>query len=87
MSDASYAAGLTVRDLARRYRVGEDKIRGWIRCGEMRAVNTATALCGRPRWVVSPDALAEFERRRVSGPIPQPKRPRKKTGIVDYFPD
>jgi transposase len=87
MSNASYPAGLTVRDLARRYRVGEDKIRGWIRRGELRAVNTATALCGRPRWVVNPDALAEFERGRASGPPPQTRRPRKKAEMVDYFPD
>ena len=53
----STQAGLTVADVARRYRVGEDKVRGWIARGELRAVNTATVLCGRPRWVISPDAL------------------------------
>jgi transposase len=81
------ARGLTVADLARRYRVSPDKIRAWIGRGELAAVNTASALCGRPRWVVSPDALVEFERRRASGPPPQPRRPRKKTEMVDYFPD
>jgi excisionase family DNA binding protein len=52
------AAGMTVREVARRYRVGEDKVRGWIQRGEMRAVNTAATLCGRPRWVVLPADLA-----------------------------
>jgi transposase len=88
MSDPCYAAGLTVRDLTRRYRVGADKVRGWIARGEIRAVNTSTALCGKPRWVVSPDALVEFERRRASDPPqPQPKKRNKQTGFVDYFPD
>ncbi|MCI0463308.1 MAG: helix-turn-helix domain-containing protein [Gemmataceae bacterium] len=87
MSDLPSAAGLTVRDLARRYRVSPDKVRLWIRRGELHAVNTATALCGRPRWVVSPDALAEFERRRAGGPTPKPRRRRKLTGMVDYYPD
>jgi excisionase family DNA binding protein len=79
--------GLTVRDVSRRLRVSEDKVRFWIDKGEMRATNTATNLCGRPRWVISPDALAEFERRRAGGPMPQPKKRRKQTALVDYYPD
>jgi hypothetical protein len=79
--------GSTVADLARRWRVGEDKIRGWIAKGELKATNTATTLCGRPRWVISADAVAEFERRRASGPAPKPRRRPRQTGLVDYFPD
>ena len=82
------ARGLTVRDVARRYRVGEDKVRGWIRRGELRAINTAAVLCGKPRWVVMPEALAEFERRRTGGAPPKPaRRRRRRTEIVDYYPD
>jgi transposase len=80
-------SGLTVRDLARRYRVGEDKVRSWIRRGELAAVNTATVLCGRPRWVVSPEALAAFEQRRAGGPPPKPQRRRRHRAAVDYYPD
>ncbi len=87
MSDAHYTAGRTVRDLARRWRVGVDKVRGWIRRGELAAINTATALCGKPRWVITPDAVAEFEKRRASGPAPKQKRSRKRTDMVDFFPD
>jgi hypothetical protein len=81
------AAGLTVRDVARRYRVGEDKVRAWIARGELAAVNTSAALCGRPRWIVLPDALLAFEQRRAGGPPPKPARRRKRTALVDYFPD
>jgi transposase len=81
------AAGLTVRDVARRYRVGADKVRTWIRRGELLAINTAGALCGKPRWVVSPDALAEFERRRAGGPPPKTQRRTRKPALVDYYPD
>ena len=42
------AAGLTVREIARRFRVGEDKVHAWIRRGELRAINTAATLCGKP---------------------------------------
>jgi hypothetical protein len=52
--------GFTVADIAARYRVGQDKVRGWIKRGELAAVNTSAALCGRPRDVVTPEALAKF---------------------------
>ena len=39
--------GLTVRDVATRYRVSKDKIRRWIATGELMAVNTAGVLCGK----------------------------------------
>ncbi len=79
------APGLTTADVARRYRVGEDKVRRWILSGELRAVNTAAALCGRPRWVVQPRHLEEFERRR-GAPPPKPQRRRRRRVEVDYFP-
>jgi transposase len=89
-SEASWssgrAAGLTVREVARRYRVGEDKVRRWIARGELAAINTAAALCGRPRWVVTPEALAAFERRRTPAPPPEKRRPRRRQDEVDYFP-
>jgi len=85
---SALATGFTVADVAQRYRVGEDKVRGWINRGELRAVNTAATLCGKPRWVIPPEALAEFERRRAGGPAPKaPRRRRPAAGFVDYFPD
>jgi hypothetical protein len=81
------AIGLTVREVARRYRVGEDKVRGWIARGELAAVNTASALCGRPRWVVLPESLTEFERRRKGGTPPKQKPRRRRPEIKDYYPD
>jgi hypothetical protein len=78
--------GLTVEDVARRYRVSPDKVRGWISRGELRAVNTAAVLCGRPRWVVTAESLAAFERLRTGGPAPKPqRRPRRAPEIIDFF--
>jgi excisionase family DNA binding protein len=84
---ASTAAGLTVAEVARRYRVSRDKIRLWISKGELAVVNTAGVGCGKPRWVVSPDALAAFEKRRQGGPVPTRPQRRKRTCAVDYYPD
>jgi transposase len=77
--------GLTVRDLAARYRVGPDKIRAWIRKGELKAIDTASSRVGKPRWVFLPHHLAEFERGREAAP-PQPRRRRRQEPeLVDYL--
>jgi hypothetical protein len=81
------AGGRTVADLARRYRVSEDKIRSWIRRGELFAINTSTVLCSRPRFVVPPEALAAFERGRAAADPPKPKRRPRLPDEIDYFPD
>lgn len=85
--DTIPTTGLTVRDVARRYRVSADKVRGWITRGELFAINTATVLCGKPRFVVLPDALAAFEQRRAAASPKPARRQRKKTYEVDYYPD
>lgn len=85
--DPTPGRGLTVADVARRYRVSPDKVRAWIRRGELRAVNTAVVACARPRFVVLPEALAEFERGRAAGPPPKPARKRSRPFLVDYYPD
>ena len=64
-ADPTPTRGLTVADVARRYRVSADKVRRWIRRGELHAVNTAAAACTRPRFVVLPEALVKFEQRRA----------------------
>jgi excisionase family DNA binding protein len=78
---------LTVDDVARRYRVSPDKVRAWIRRGELRAINTASAMCARPRFVVPPEALAELETRRSANPPPKPKRQRRQAHMIDFYPD
>ena len=82
------AAGLTVAEVARRYRVGEDRVRGWIKAGHLKAINTADAACGKPRFVVLPEALHEFERQRTVGPPPKPTpKRRRRAGLIDYYAD
>jgi excisionase family DNA binding protein len=81
-------AGFTVADVAARFRVSADKVRAWIRRGELRATNTADRRCRRPRFVISPSALADFERRRAATTPESPKPPRRKrTNAVDFYPD
>jgi hypothetical protein len=79
------ARGYTVADLAKRFRVSEDKVRSWIRSRELVAVNTARR-GHRPRFVVTVEALAVFERSRNAAPPEKVKR-RKRTQTVDFYPD
>jgi hypothetical protein len=81
--------GWTVSDLARRYRVSVERVRGWIRRGELRAIDRRDRRCSRPAWVIMPEALADFERGRsatISTPPKVPRR-RKQAGMIDFFPD
>ncbi len=78
--------GLTVPQLAARYRVGKDTVRTWIRSGQLAAINTAAVLCGKPRWVVLPEALVKFEQARSTVPPPKPAPRRRRTEVPDYFP-
>ena len=51
-------------------------------------MNTADVSCGKPRFVVTPEALAEFERRHSAAGAPKPaKRHRRGSGEIDFFPE
>jgi excisionase family DNA binding protein len=79
------ARGLTTREVARRYRVGEDKVRAWIRRGTLPAIDTGAP--GRPRYVVLPEHLAALEDARRVRLAPGPvRRDRKRICGVDYYP-
>jgi hypothetical protein len=53
----------------------------------LRGINTAAALSGKPRWVITPDALASFENRRAGGPTPKAQRRRRTPTVIDFYPD
>jgi len=76
-------SGYSVADLCRRWKVGPDKIRGFLRRGELVGVNVAANLSGRPQWRITAESVERFERRRSSAPPPKPPR-RKRTDEVDY---
>jgi transposase len=79
--------GHTPRDVAHLLRVGRSRVLTWIRSGELQAINTAPTRCGKPRFVVLPQQLAEFLRsHQATAPKSAPRRNRR-TVLVDYFPD
>ena len=82
------ARGMTPRETARYLRVGIDRVRGWISCGELTALDVSDRRTGPRRYVVLPEHLEAFARRRaaVTTPAPTPRRKRR-TAAVDYYPD
>jgi hypothetical protein len=80
-------AGYTVADLCRRWRCGADKVRTFLRKGELVGVNVATNLSCRPQWRITAESVERFERRRSSVPPPQSTRRRRRTAGIDFYPD
>jgi excisionase family DNA binding protein len=80
------ARGLTSDEVAKRLRVSPDKVRGWIKAGALKAINTASARCRKPRFVVTPESLAEFERKHSAAEPPKPNRARRRPAVKDFFP-
>jgi excisionase family DNA binding protein len=77
----------TVQDLTNRYNVTVHTVLGWIRSGELRAVNVGRRPGARkPRWRITEDALAAFELSRTPTP-PPPRAQRRKRAleIIEFY--
>ena len=78
---------LSPPQVAERLGVKADKVRNWIRTGELRASDFAEKLGGRPRYKVHETALIAFEQRREVKPqTPTVRRKRKQPDkIIEFF--
>jgi hypothetical protein len=82
------SATLNVRDLCDRFKVGEGTVLGWIQSGELAAINVGrTAGKKKPRWRITPEALAAFELSRSVAPSASPVRRRKRTtgSVIEFI--
>jgi hypothetical protein len=78
----------TVQDIQRRYGVTAHTVLGWIRAGELRAVNVGRRPgAKKPRWRVSQQALEQFELARTPTPPPPRARRRKRaeSGVIEFY--
>jgi hypothetical protein len=81
------ASGLSVAAFCKRYYVGADKVRAWIKNGTLLAINVAADLASKPQWRITPESVEAFEQRRSSEPTPQaPRRKRRQATVRDYYP-
>ena len=86
MQVASPACYYTPPQVAKRYGVDPSKIIGWIKRGELRAIDVSACPGGRPRFRISPADLALFEAARAAGPQPKVSRRRKEDpSVIQFF--
>jgi transposase len=76
----------SVRDICERYAVGEHTVLGWIKRGDISAIDVSRRLGGKPRWRITAEALAAFEQLRTPSPPPPPvKRNRRRADVVEFY--
>jgi hypothetical protein len=86
MARADAECGYTPRELSRYLRTRVNTVRRWILTGELSAINTSTRH-GKARYVILPEHVAEFCRRRAAFPTPRRVRRTKRISTVDYYPE
>ncbi len=77
---------LTPPAVARRYGVDVHRVLGWIRAGQLRAINVGDG-AQRPRFRVSAADLAIFEASRAAEPQPKARRIRRRRDplVTEFF--
>jgi excisionase family DNA binding protein len=78
---------LTPPQYAKRLGVKPDTVVGWIRSGELRAINVARRDAKRPRYRISLDSVIAFENgRAASATTSKPtKRRKQQTDVITFF--
>jgi len=86
--DVPVNRGWTPREFARLIRVCPDQVRNWIRDGTLGAINVARHRYGKPRFVILPEHLGDFTRKRAAArPRTAQRRRKALTGTKDYYPE
>jgi excisionase family DNA binding protein len=78
---------LSVRDLTERYGVSQHTVLGWIRSGELRAVNVGRKLgAKKPRWRITHEALEAFEALRTpTPPAPRTRWKKRPVDVIEFY--
>jgi excisionase family DNA binding protein len=78
---------LTVRDITTRYGVSEGTVLGWIRSGELRAVNVGRHPGSKkPRWRITTEALTAFEQMRTpTPPAPRVRWKKRPAEVIEFY--
>jgi transposase len=75
-----------IKDLCERFCVGEHTVLGWIRRGELRAIDVSRKLGSRPKWRITQEALDQFEAARTPNPpLPRARRRKRPGEVVEFY--
>jgi len=79
----------TVNEIAVRFAVTEHTVLGWIRSGELKAINVGrTTAAKKPRWRIPAAALEAFEAARSATPpatTTRTPRRRRPADVIEYY--
>ena len=81
---------LTPPQIAELLAVDQEKVRDWIKSGQLDAYNVASTLNGKPRWRVSPEEFDKFLNGRKSAAghtSKRSRRPRQHAEVISFYPD
>jgi hypothetical protein len=84
-AEAPAPRGLTPAEVGRLLRIGPDRVRSMVRAGELGAIDTAPPRSPRPRYIVLPQHLEAYFRRRSAARPQSPPR-RRRRAVHDYYP-
>lgn len=78
---------LSVKEICDRFGVGENTVLGWIRSGELGAINVGRRQgTKKPRWRITAEALATFELlRTTTPPLPRTRRRKQSTNVIEFY--
>jgi hypothetical protein len=81
---------VTPPQLAKQWGIDPGKVLGWIRAGQLRAIDASARANGkRPRYLIDKADIATFEQQRAVVPSATPRRPawrrRQTPGVVEFF--
>jgi len=89
VSLADATRGWTPNRLAKLLCCSPDRVRDWIKSGQLGAIDLAPPGSRKPRYIILPVHLEAFERRRRvrMEPAKPVRRRRQPAGETDFYPD
>ncbi len=87
---ANETPSITPGELAKYWGVSHDKVLNWIRNGQLKAINVASSPNVRPRYRITEEGIADFQRVREENAQPKvniPKQRRRKPvgDVIEFF--
>ena len=78
-----------MKELCDRYGVGEHTVLGWVKNGELKALNVGRKLGRRPKYRFTIDAITAFEQLRSSS-VPAahpnvPRRTKREANVIEFI--
>jgi excisionase family DNA binding protein len=77
--------GLTPKQVAERLGTRTSHVTALIRSGQLRAADISLQPGGKPRWLIHPEQLESFLRRRTYSVVPKSRRRRNSQPAKKFF--